>query len=774
MALEAFFVALTSPVLTRAMVSDPQFGERLQRLWLDMHAPLATSKGIINVSRYIPLWQRQFMSNSFESDRLDIVIKIQATRTFLECALAVPSGSTAPMPTPSDFLCLSISQFHIKMAYFLLLARHDETEVDVRASVADMTPQIYAEGAPMWESAIIRDANRRLVPKEESPSRVTESIPEPKLAETIFAVVRDQVELMLLDSQIKKSERVIDLWAAAVAQVETVSANIRASRFSAMASASSLDFLAQALEDVEPTHSISHLPEKDSAEVPVSTTPYIVQTDIVNTQFEAELAFSHIKLVEVMHSVLSRCQVRVVDDELLIDGQGIDALCWRLSHFLTQFTTDSENALIQTWRRYLVTIAIENEANGELMNVVGIMGKFSSARFEKQAMCEIGSKFQTRFMELNTLRHRLHKLHEIKALTEQNMEIDIREHFAKLLVDLGETTERQKQKAVGAKRRVYDNVLHKINRAKNVALRVRTSDQIEEDQTYGPGPKLDEAFLEGIRVGNAKMRKEIIALRLCRCLNEIAVHRAGSKRLRVIEAERREGNVFLWGNRLKCLAEEESMEEKLHRTHHRLSQTQEAIEKLKTQLENEKMGNIQLVHWKANNLKTIDEMDRQLNEFASVGDVNVDLLLRRLTSAHAELDELREYAAEFDEVANADVRNPISEIATMWNEINLVTRNESASRSTKSALALDRQKQRTKEAFSQRIKDENERLKEENDVLRDRILELESEKMKKSMQVKAIMEETLAHRGLSIRARTRLAKKVVRPVTGGRAVSRFG
>jgi hypothetical protein len=199
------------------------------------------------------------------------------------------------------------------------------------------------------------------------------------------------------------------------------------------------------------------------------------------------------------------------------------------------------------------------------------------------------------------------------------------------------------------------------------------------------------------------------------------------------------------------------------------------INKLKTRLENEKMGNIQLVHWKANNLKTIDEMDRQLAIVSSAEDVNIDLLLKRLLAAHTELDGLLDYSAKFNEVADENIRQPIAEVATMWNEILDATKRESFSRNARTTTAFERQKERKRIAFEEKLRNENMELQQQNEELRSQIAALESEKLKKSVQVKAVMEETLMNRGITMRARTRLAGKILRPITGpARPMTRNG
>jgi hypothetical protein len=215
------------------------------------------------------------------------------------------------------------------------------------------------------------------------------------------------------------------------------------------------------------------------------------------------------------------------------------------------------------------------------------------------------------------------------------------------------------------------------------------------------------------------------------------------------------------------------MGQRLHDAHHQLSVAQAAIDRLKTQLENEKLGNIQLVHWKANNSKVIDGLLLQRAEFAGTGDMNIDALVRRLEPAQAQLEELDEFSAEFNARVEEEVRKPLRAIEEKRTGISGAKKEAALAAtmggSTDAALwETEARIGRWKQA-----KEEHEQLKKQNEELKNKIEALEQEKRGKAIAVRAFMEETLKTRVPTLRAKTRLARKITRPLVQGRAASRI-
>ena len=127
------------------------------------------------------------------------------------------------------------------------------------------------------------------------------------------------------------------------------------------------------------------------------------------------------------------------------------------------------------------------------------------------------------FIEMNDLRQRLHALEQVKDQNDESMERDLRKRYESLIEDLKVSTIETKKEAGGIKRKVYDDVLQKINKAKSFAMRGRTPADISCEVMKEYGTKLDDEFLDGIRKENEKMRKEIAFMRVFRCISEKAV-----------------------------------------------------------------------------------------------------------------------------------------------------------------------------------------------------------------------------------------------------------
>jgi hypothetical protein len=400
-------------------------------------------------------------------------------------------------------------------------------------------------------------------------------------------------------------------------------------------------------------------------------------------------------------------------------------------------------------------------ANDEEMGVAQVVARVATSRFDRQAESEIGKTFHAKFVELNALRNRLLRLGQLKTKSEKDMEVDIRAYFERLLADLRAHTQKQKGIAIGARRKVYDHILKKINEAKNIGLSVRPSPRNEPSRVMNPD--LPIAMQKEID----EMKQEIVRLRVGQVFNETAVRVLITRRLGAIIEDRRAANVTLWANRLKCLPAEEAFEKHVYDAHMQLSRAQEEFQKLNATLENEKMRNIQLVHWKAKNLKTIDELQRQLSQFEGVGDVDIDSLIAKLSAAQDELEDLRDIGATLEIMVERDVLVPLEGlegIRASLTEARRMGQKEHAEHLQNSALIQKRQR---RDAFTQHMHEENVRLQETNSKLMERIMELESQKEQKSAQVKSFMESTLAERGISLRARSRMAGKILRPVVGG-------
>jgi hypothetical protein len=405
------------------------------------------------------------------------------------------------------------------------------------------------------------------------------------------------------------------------------------------------------------------------------------------------------------------------------------------------------------------------------MGVVAMMARVATARFDKQTDSEVGTRFHARLIEVNALRHRQRQLQDLRERVARAIARGLRTQYERLLSDLRGALARQQREAVGAKRKVYDDVLTKINRAKAVALTLRSPAELEA--VGDAGPRLDQDFLARIRTANGEMRREITVGRVLRCMNAVAVRRHFSKTIGEVDGERRTANAALWADRLRCGAIHAATGQRIWDAHQQLSVTQAEIVRLKTQLENVKLGNIQLVHWKANNLKVIDGLQRRRAEYAGTGDMDIDALIARLEPAQAQLEELDAFKCEFDGKVERDVRAPIRTIGGMRAGIAGVRKGgaAAAAEARMADVALWETEARVGKWTQARL--ENEALGAKNAELREKIAELEEEKRGRAVAVRKFMEDVIRTKAPSLRARTRFARKITRPVVPARAASRI-
>lgn len=755
---ESFLVSLTSS--DYRSVSDPLFGDKMKRLWRLMHEELPRDRGLILGSHYVPLWQEQFMCECLECDRADLVSRMSLTDSFLHESLKSfqktqkkPENTVATLPNAIDFISLLISQIHIKFAYFLLHAEKPVSEIDIRSSVSDMSSEIYAKGAPLWDSVVVEQANIHLVPQDESPSKVDVVISEPKLAQATFDVVRHQIDMILLGNQVKELQKVIDKFSESMDRVFNDSKTILTSPFSSRASAEILG-----MTSIETEHK--------------SDKPYVAPSEELDAQFNSELAYFHGRLLAIIDKWLDYCIVARNDDKtLVIDGDAVASQFSKISHTLHLYTKQSLDSVILTWKKYLTTLRSLIDNNEEENGVVSMMHRFTESRLERMMKSEIAILFYQRFIQLNALKYRLYALGKIRVECEKAIECDWRVYYQKILQDIAAVTEATRKEGMGIKKRVCDYIQQKVTRARGVSTKLEESGRIP-DVVEEFGVSFDEEYLDGIRKESDKLRKEITIRRIIGCLSRRSLITQYTKKLTKTEDERKKANIGLWDEKFKHFSEEVYMEQLLHEANVKLVQTRSDIDRVKTMLDDARMNNCQLVHWKAHNMKTVDELKRQLALLEGVGDINVGRLLRRLEAGITELEELREFGERLEFETEETVRRPLRTAEGIRRNIKQVKMTRTLSRQLATAESM-RSERESEEAYYQAILNENAQLKRDNEQLWAKIQEMQEFKQKKSVHVQGLMEDALHQKAPSMRARTRMGRRVFKPAFTGRPVSRM-
>jgi hypothetical protein len=202
-------------------------------------------------------------------------------------------------------------------------------------------------------------------------------------------------------------------------------------------------------------------------------------------------------------------------------------------------------------------------------------------------------------------------------------------------------------------------------------------------------------------------------------------------------------------------------------TRRKLAETELEIEKYKEMLETEKVSNGQLVQWKAQNLKAVDNLKHELEAFKGIGDVNIAQLLAKLSERHTELDGLREDGRCFEELTEEKVRRPMREADAVRDGIGEVKQEKAG---MLLALRAGEAAETARGVDVERMRVENVQLKRSNQLLMQEISALEAVKDKKASDVRHFMESTVAPPPPSIRASGKAPGFIVRPIVLPKAV----
>jgi chromosome segregation ATPase len=111
------------------------------------------------------------------------------------------------------------------------------------------------------------------------------------------------------------------------------------------------------------------------------------------------------------------------------------------------------------------------------------------------------------------------------------------------------------------------------------------------------------------------------------------------------------------------------MVQSVQNAYHRLADCEIETARLKQQLENEKQSMIQLVHWKATNMKKEEQIIADVKLVEAAGKINIGSLLSRLEAARTTLDELKETTEELDEEIEKSVRKPMRKAERVRSQI---------------------------------------------------------------------------------------------------------
>ena len=771
--LEKFFVSVISSESFNVKPSDPLLGKNLQLLWIQMHQPFNCHKDFINESRYIPYWTEQFVYKCFESDREDIGTQLYTNDTFLDTALAsaynieILENSVQKLPRSIDFLSLMISQYQIKFAYFLLLEDISENEINITYATTQINEDIYKKYSKIWEGTIIKQANENLVPKEESPSRALGIVPETKLAQTIFDVIRNQIDVILVSNQIKQTQFYINDFERLISHVKTIASSTKKINFgNDLPIPSSI-----------PSGMKENALNKEESSASNKPIPLILIQDpqSIDDQFVQELSYSQKRIIEKFFKLLKQCSVICKDeegkDEFTIDSTSLDDSLIKLSTLINFFMGGSLENENDTWKKYLMNVIVAINQDQEENDAVSILAKHSFRRNLKRIDSDSGYYFYPLYLKYNQLIQTIHDNKQKKNHFDTVMIKKTKEYYQKLIDDIVSAAEALREQHSGDKRIIFNNIMKRIKSAKTVKLEMKEK---QSNDPAHPGSyslhfasKLDYDFLKKIDEENNAIRKQILKIRCIKCLSEIGIRRKAEKLQNESEKLRKAENIQFWDTKLKSTDVEVNYADSLLEKNLELNAKTAEIEELRKKLDNERLHNIELVHWKAANVKTVDNLKDKINSFGeSIYDYNITNLVQQLEAAQTELESLRENAKALETEKINEIYVPMIEAEKIRAKVRSSKNEKSILLSTIADKAFH-EEQAIKENFVQHLSDENIELRLSNEQLKEKIAEYEKQKQMKSERAKSLMEEALQSRNMPLRFGTRTTGRIVKPFPKG-------
>ena len=730
----------TRPRLTSG-VTDPRFGGIMKDLWMSMHAPLVTEKRLITIRRYIPLWQEEFIWPCVESDRYELTQIFETTDEYMESASVgirsnIYTDFFTLLPPMMSFMSSAVALFYMKFAFFLLMSKVDESDITAENTVLLMTQPIFVEYFQMWNDVIVKKATDQVTPKVEESYHILgdTTVSEVKLVQAIFEVARQNLDNIVLGNQIKNLQAVIHKFTVDISQCREK--NVNAIR---------PEFL------TESTILGNHA---DSI--------YVIHPSDADSQFAQESKYAHARLLNMVYTALDGCTLERRDHDgtfsTIFSGDNFEEHCTKLSTAFDVFWDGSLSDMNFSWKQYITTTRSEIKKNEEAMNAVRKKSHFAYSLFERQKDVEKASQYQDQILALNALQDEFRRLVKTHEETEIEMEKDVRHEYDELVSDLKHHIAIRKLQFREIKNGVYDAVNKKIDSAKQVKLEVSN----KSARRMSLLDARNEHIFENIEAENAELRQQVIKMRIVRCLSDIANTRFYKKKLNTAESDRRSANAQLWSNKLQYESQEEAREKQLAVTHKRLSDTEIEIERLKQQLDNEKLANSQLVHWKAKNLKTVENLKAEIAQIRNVSDVNIDNLLEKMRAKQEELDELRKEGEELDKQTEEFIRRPMRQVDKIRTQVMQTRVAKSSLVETMRSLG-DEDEVMARSQHAAALISENAQMRKTNELLRKQIEELESVKDKKATDVRTYMETTVQPPPPSIRSTMKAPGIIIKP-----------
>ncbi|EAY06950.1 hypothetical protein TVAG_099900 [Trichomonas vaginalis G3] len=731
--------------------SSPRFCQIVKDLWKEMHQQQFVDKHICSCDRYIPCWVNQFLSGAKDNDRLEFSSSLQATDTFLDTAIKGIKGTAVMeyyqiLPSSIRFLKDAICLFHLKFAYYLLLDKYTHNQITQETFVSLLNHTAAITGQTAWNDLILSEVNKTLSVDDETTQKFT-PVSIQKQTQTTFDVARNAIDCIILNSQIKIVQE----------QVSTIEHGLSGGT--------------KNVAELKPDIS-SEIYSNKTGNALLQVTP--AQAD---KQFNEEMRYSVAQLTNFLYTALDSTTLERRDHDgtfsTLYDADVFEAMAQKMTNALSIFGEGSVNDLNTTWSDYIRALANQLQKNDEEGSLLSIFQKLQEDGLERQIASQSSVLFTDSFFEINDLRGRLALLRENRSKQEMEMISEERVQFDDLVNDLKTEITNKKSEFGGIKKSVLDQVSKRIFTAQGVQLEVN-------GEKHENGNNDNKKKIEDIEEENVLLQKKIKILRITRCMALIALKRSFSKKIASAESDRRSANAQLWGSKLSSDEDGKMMTQQLIETGRRLADLEIEIEKVKQQLENEKMSNIQLVHWKAKNERKADELKTEIAKFDDVGDVNIDELLAKLEAKESELEQLRRESDEIEEKAENEIRKPMKDISKLREQIRDARISRGVMLRTSNSVLSQEAKDweadmRNRELATSSVSQENQKLKKENELLKIQIERYQSDKDGRSVEQKKQMEATLKFNGAksSLAKAASKVKPITKPVLPPRSISKL-
>jgi hypothetical protein len=563
-------------------------------LWKMIRSREKQPKSVLTSERYTPSWQAEFFSFGNESDRHQIFIAFSSVDESIELAkktLKNTRGLTPPefVNPLNEFLGNGVFLYHLKFAYILLLRGVDIARIDRIGSVLTMTSRIYRDGLVSWNDVVLQIVEKRCNPPGEDPLRylTNQLLPVIKIQSITIEVVRQQIEHLLLMNQIQTNQAAASVLSNSVSHISSLT-----------------------LDSLKP----EFVRDADLLSAP-SDKLFIIHPNTANAQFKQEYQHTRAQFANIVHDTFQSCAMshgmHQGETTTSYSGNEFEEKCLKLSTALNVFTDGSLTDLNVAWKEYLLTACAEMRQNIETSHHVKVMAAYLNRRFDRQLEAEQSANFWERYLRLTTLRWEHREKVRAWVSIYAAFEKDARVDFKQLLGDLQEQIGRGQSTFGDIRRAVYDHVARNIKTAQGLELKIDLSQRhLDENLVSAPG----QMMLREFKADNDELVQDVTKLRVLRCVSQLSTIRSFKKRMMSVEIDWRTTHATLWQNRLSYESLEVAMEPQLAATHRKLQEMHVEIERLKQQLENEKLSNSQLVTWKAKNSKKTDQLRKQIDD----------------------------------------------------------------------------------------------------------------------------------------------------------------